>query len=102
MSHVFEATTLASLRARTDRELIVIIGSTLKRGLDILRNSDGGAVERRWAEAELAHAEAVKLLPLVYGFMESDRRRLEVGLAELRSALNARGAEAPQARAVGR
>jgi hypothetical protein len=104
MSNSSEAATLASLRARTDRELIAIIRSALERGLDLLhRHADRGAVEQHRTEAEQSHGEAVKLLPLVYDLTESDRHRLEVGLAELRSALDAVcGAEAPQVRAAGR
>jgi hypothetical protein len=80
MRNASEVVTLASLRAKTDRELISLIGSALERGLDL--------IEQDPAEARRAHAEAVKLLAAVYGPSDSDRRRLETKLAELRSALD--------------
>ncbi len=89
MSNTPEATTLASLRARTDRELIAIIGGVIERGFDLLRSqANGGTIDQHRAEADRAHAKAVKLLPLVYGLGECERRRLEARLAELRSALD--------------
>jgi hypothetical protein len=83
-----ERLTLANLRARTDRELIAIIDSALERGLGLQRRrTNGGVVNQRRAEAEQAYAEAMKLLPAVYG-SASERLRLEGKLAELRSALD--------------
>jgi hypothetical protein len=80
MRNASEVVTFASLRAKTDRDLIALIGSALERGFDL--------VEQDRAEAGRAHAEAVKLLQVVYGPSDSERRRLERKLAELRSALD--------------
>jgi hypothetical protein len=103
MSNTSNIATLAGLRARTDRELIAIIGSTLERGLELMRrNTNGGAVEQHRAEAEQAYAEVVKLVRLIYRLRESDRRRLEEGLADLRSTLDtAGGGEAKRVQAAG-
>jgi len=84
MSNTPEAVTLASLRGRTDRELVALIEAALERALLFCQHPNGDG-----AKAEQAHDEAVKLLPLVYEFSESDRRRLDTKLAELRSALDA-------------
>lgn len=85
MSNTPEAVTFASLRARTDRELVALIEAALERGLLLLCQHPNGDGEK----AEQAHDEAVKLLSLVYEFSGSDRRRLDTKLAELRSALDA-------------
>lgn len=100
MTDILERATLASLRERTDRDLIAIIDTALERGLDLLRvRGNGGAVGQRWAEAERVHAEATQLLRVVYGLNDSERLRLERKLAGLRSALDARSdTEAPQVR----
>ncbi len=88
MSSRSQATILASLRAKTDRELIVIIDSALERGLDLLRRAANGAGEPYRAKAAQAHAEAAKLLPVAYGLSGWERFRLERKLTQLRSALD--------------
>jgi predicted DCC family thiol-disulfide oxidoreductase YuxK len=70
---------LAQLRAKTDRELLILIGSTL----DGLRSA-------RTSEAERAYAEARALLPTVRDVTEAERRRLEAKLARLRGLLDER------------
>jgi hypothetical protein len=72
MSNQPEATKLTALRARTDRQLIAFINNQLDRGL----RSD-------YATAERIHGEISRLLPVVYGASQADRRRLEAKLARL-------------------
>jgi hypothetical protein len=77
MRNISEVPTLESLRARTDRELIVMIESALERGLELLdRHANGVPIEQHRTQAQHAHAEAAKLLPVVYGLSGFDRRRL--------------------------
>jgi predicted TIM-barrel fold metal-dependent hydrolase len=69
---------LAELRAKTDRQLVILIRSTLDEGL------------RSRAEAERAYSEVRVLLPTVRHVTEADRRRLESKLARLRELLDER------------
>ncbi len=85
MSDTSEVLKLASLRAKTDQELVAIIESALERARDL--------VPRQPTESERACAEAARLLPAVRSC--SERRRLELKLEDLRRSL-----AAPPARAV--
>jgi hypothetical protein len=69
---------LAQLRAKTDRELVILIQSTLEDGL------------RSRGEAERAYSEVRALLPTVREVTEAERRRLELELARLRGLLDER------------
>ena len=69
---------LAELRAKTDRELVILIQSTLDDGLACR------------AEAERAYCEVRGLLPTVRDVTEAERRRLEMDLARLREVLDER------------
>jgi hypothetical protein len=69
---------LAELRAKTDRQLVILIRSTL----------DDGLASR--AEAERAYSEVRVLLPTVRDVTEAERRRLESKLARLRELLDER------------
>jgi hypothetical protein len=69
---------LAELRAKTDRELVILIGSALDDGL------------RSRAEAERAYSEVRALLPTVPDVTEAERRRWEMDLARLREVLDER------------
>ena len=69
---------LAQLRAKTDRELVILIQSTL----------DDGLASR--GEAERAYCEVRGLLPTVRDVTEVERRRLEMDLARLREVLDER------------
>jgi hypothetical protein len=77
MSNPPEATKLTALRARTDGQLIAFIDNRLDRGL----RSDVAAAER-------IHREVTRLLPVVYGASQAERRRLEAKLARLSTALH--------------
>ena len=69
---------LAELRAKTDRQLVILIRSTLDDGL------------RSRAQAERAFAEVGALLPTVRDVTEAERRGLESKLARLRDLLDER------------
>ena len=69
---------LAQLRAKTDRELVILIRSTLEEGL------------RSRGEAERAYSEVRALLPTVCDVTEAERRCLESKLARLRGFLDER------------
>jgi hypothetical protein len=69
---------LAELRAKTDRQLVILIRSTL----------DDGLASR--AEAERVYSEVRALLPTVCDVTEAERRCLESKLARLRGFLDER------------
>jgi hypothetical protein len=73
---------LAELRAKTDRQLVILMRSRL----------DGGLRSR--AEAERAYSEVRALLATVRDASEAERRLLESKLARLRELLHARPAHA--------
>jgi hypothetical protein len=73
---------LAELRAKTDRQLVILIRSTLDEGL------------RSRGEAERAYSEVRALLPAVRDVTEAERRRLESKLVRLRELLRARPSHA--------
>ena len=74
MSNQPEASKLTALRARTDGQLIAFLNKQLDRGL----RSD-------FATAERIYGEVSRLMPVVYGASQADRRRLEAKLARLGS-----------------
>jgi len=69
---------LAELRAKTDRQLVILIRNTLDEGL------------RSRSEAERAYSEVRALLPTVRNVTEAERRHLESRLARLRQLLDER------------
>ena len=77
MSNQPEATKLTALRARTDRQLIALINNQLDRGL-----------EADFVTAERIYREVSRLLPVVYGASQADRRRIEAKRARLAETLN--------------
>jgi hypothetical protein len=75
---------LAELRAKTDRQLVMLIRSRLDDGL---RSARASAEEETCAEAERAYSEVLALLPTVRDVTETERRGLESKLARLRELL---------------
>jgi hypothetical protein len=69
---------LAELRAKTDRQLVILIRSTLDDGL------------RSRVEAERAYSEVRALLPTLRNVTQAERRWLEAKLARLRDLLDER------------
>ena len=78
---------LAELRARTDRQLVVLIHRNLDRALAFY---DGPRAQR-------AEAEASALLARVERVTHEERARLEAKLARLRKILEERPAETARA-----
>src|SRR6185503_9969245 len=66
---------LAQLRAKTDQDLVTVIGRRLDAGLNFARNS-------RLFQAEEAHKEALRLLPWVSA-PDEELQRLEAKLERL-------------------
>jgi hypothetical protein len=94
MCTTFEVAKFARLRAKTDRQLVGIIERDLDHGLRLSRNTDAAFDgNRNSAECRLqvqqAVAEAIQLLPLVYGLSQADRYRLEAKVQQLRDSLAA-------------
>jgi hypothetical protein len=80
-----KASTLTELRAKTDRQLITLIGTRLDRGLAFARSLADDEAHDRWVHefftrAQEARSEARAWLPFV---QDPERRRLELKLAEL-------------------
>jgi hypothetical protein len=78
---------LRILRARTDHDLLVVIGRELDRGLAF---ADAAASRNSpvFAQAVKAHETAAALLPRISGVSEDDRLRIEGKTAELRFRLD--------------
>jgi hypothetical protein len=77
---------LAELRAKTDRQLVILIRSALDDGLRSARASE----EETCAQAERAYSEVLALLPTVCDVTDAERRLLESKLARLRGLLDER------------
>ncbi len=80
---------LEQLRAKTDRQLILIIDQALENGLRLAveasrRPAEAPALRSR---AERCWAEATRLLPTVYTLGSSRRRNFEARARALREAL---------------
>ncbi len=90
-----ESFKLAELRAKTDRQLITLIGSSIERGLALAGLLADRKSRNGWAcaKAEAAYGEASLLLPWVYDATKLERRRLELKLALLREMLDELGAQ---------
>jgi hypothetical protein len=93
MSSTSTQSKLAELRAKTDRELVVVIEGELERGLHLARAAEEtspveglGSEELPHVTAEAAYADAAKLLAIVDDL--GDRQRLEWKLERLRQILN--------------
>jgi hypothetical protein len=78
---------LASLRAKTDEELLVLIQRELDRALTLADM----AVNREsafYGEAEKAYRKVVTLLPKAPDMRQGERARIEAGVKELRFRLD--------------
>ena len=72
---------LADLRAKSDRDLELLLGRMLERAFRAASLS-------RFADAEAAYARAERLLPLLKGFPPAEFASLESGVRELRRHLD--------------
>ena len=86
---------LVELRRKTDRDLLILIQRELDRGLTL---ADVASTRHSplFARAERAYQTVKTWLPLVPGLHRAERRELELGLQELRSALERMTSEAPE------
>lgn len=78
---------LASLRAKTDQELLVLIERELDRALtlaDLATNRESGF----YGEAEKAYRKVVTLLPEAPDMRQGERARIEAAVKELRRRLD--------------
>src|ERR1700729_141598 len=90
-----EVQKLAEFRAKTDRQLLVLISNRLDRGLSFARLLLDEEARQRWAcmdefvvRAEAAHREVSPLLRVLGGVTLAERRQLESRLAQLREILD--------------
>jgi hypothetical protein len=81
------ALTLVELRSKTDRELLVLLKTELKRAL-LLANVAATRESPLYVAAERAYHSATKLLPTVSDPSRNRRALLETTLKELRVALD--------------
>jgi len=89
MSATAQLSKLAELRAKTDRELVRIIGKALDLGLMIApTNTHGESAKRLHARAQEIYADTLMLIPKVEDVGE--RRRLERSGRVLRERLERR------------
>lgn len=72
---------LAQLRAKTDRDLEVLLRSLMESSFRALQRDD-------YAEADAEYAQAAKLLPLTHGLSGQDAGALRNQLADLRAELD--------------
>jgi hypothetical protein len=72
---------LADLRAKTDRDLEILLGRMLERALHAASLS-------RFADAEAAYARGERLLPLLKGLPPTEFNSLESRVRELRAHLD--------------
>ncbi|HEY1241019.1 MAG TPA: hypothetical protein VGF16_10700 [Bryobacteraceae bacterium] len=80
---------LAQLRAKTDRDLGVLLRSLIERAFRALGREE-------YAEADAAYAQAAKLLPLANDLSGQDSEALRNQLDELRGALDKSGCPCSQ------
>jgi hypothetical protein len=76
MSNQPEAAKLTALRAKTDGQLVALINRRLNSGV----NAD-------FTEAEQIYDEVSRLLAVVHGVSQAERRRIESKLANLRESI---------------
>lgn len=77
---------LVALRARTDRDLLVLVQRELNAGF-ILLDAATTRTSPLFARAEKAMSTATGLLPRISGVSQDDRKRIEAKVEELRSRL---------------
>ena len=78
---------LAELRARTDRELLVLIERELDRAL-VLANVAANRESAFYGGAEKAFRSVMTLLPKAPNMRQNERTRIEAAVKELRFTLD--------------
>jgi hypothetical protein len=77
---------VAQLRARTDRDLLLLVERDLDRGL-ALAYVAASKQSPLYAKAQTAYGSAMRLLPRIIDASGCERRRCEAKLHDLRTAL---------------
>jgi hypothetical protein len=80
MTRKWEESKFLELRAKTDRQLVALVGRLIESGIS-------KTVYGRRAPVERILSEAASLLHRIYLISDADRLRLESGLVELESRL---------------
>lgn len=78
---------LAVLRARTDRDVLILVQRELDRGFALVSVANVGA-SPLFVQAEKAYARAQSLLPRIAGLSAAERSALEARLEDLGSRLD--------------
>ncbi len=78
---LYADTKLAELRAKTDRDLKILLGRALDRCEDLARRAD-------WDEAESVYARSAPLVDVLQGPSSEDASRLRAQLATVRAMLD--------------
>ena len=78
---------LSELRAKTDRELLAIIGTELNRGL-LIASVAATRESPLYRHASKSLDRITKLLPTMSGVDHNERKMLEANIKEMRRALD--------------
>ena len=79
MNQTQEISKLATLRLKTDRQLVAFIQKRLDAGTEFAQMQD----RESQAHARQIHAESQELLPLIDDLSRAERRRIEIKLQRL-------------------
>jgi len=100
MNHGPEFSKWSELRAKTDRELIAIVGKSLTNGLRLAREAAESGSRQSWAGARQSYTDARRLFPCLGDVTILERRRLERELAQLGRRLEEFEMDVPRVSAV--
>jgi hypothetical protein len=87
VSSASNASKLAELRAKTDRQLSILVRKELERAL-VLANVAATKESKLYEQAETAYKRLKVLLPRIGGMSRDERALMEANLKELRAALD--------------
>jgi hypothetical protein len=85
---MFGKSKLLELRRKTDRDLVILVRKTLHRALTLADVATSNQ-SPLYAEAERGYELSCALLQRIPGLDRKERRELESGIKQLRSALDA-------------
>ena len=92
MSSASNASKLAELRARTDRQLSVLVRTELERTL-VLANAAATKASPLYDQAEAAYVWLKALLPRIGDISRDEKALMEANLKELRAVLDSVSAQ---------
>ena len=87
VSSASNASKLAELRAKTDRQLSILVRREMERAL-VLANVAATRESPLYEQAETAYTRLKALLPRIGGMSRDERALMEANLKELRAALD--------------